>query len=132
MSDRQYPDPTITLESAAYWQGCNDGKLLLKRCNDCGKLHFYPRAICPYCFSDATEWLPASGRGAIYSYSVTRRAGAPYAIAYVRLEEGVTMLSNIVEADFDALGVGMPVELTFRTTEGGQALPVFRPAGGPG
>lgn len=132
MSDRQYPDPTITLESAAYWQGCNEGKLMLKRCDDCGKLHFYPRAICPYCFSDATEWLPASGRGAIYSYSVTRRAGAPYAIAYVRLEEGVTMLSNIVEADFDALGVGMPVELTFRTSEGGQALPVFRPVGGAG
>lgn len=132
MSDRIYPDPTIDLESAAYWEGCDAGKLLLKRCTDCGKTHFFPRAICPHCFSDATEWYEATGKGTIYSYSVMRRADPSYAIAYVRLDEGVTMLSGIVEADFDALAVGMPVELTFRSTEGGQALPVFRPAGGTG
>lgn len=128
MNDRTFPDPAITMESEAYWQGCNEGKLLLKRCSDCGKSHFYPRAICPYCFSDATEWYEASGKGEIYSYSVTRRADAPYAIAYVRLAEGLTMLTNIVDADLDALGVAQPVELTFQKTEGGQALPVFRPA----
>ncbi len=129
MSDRTYPDPSITLESEEYWQGCNDGKLLLKRCADCGKTHFYPRAICPHCFSDNTEWYEASGKGRIYTYSVTRRAPVPFAIAYVTLEEGVTMLSNIVEADLDALAIDQAVEVTFRQSEGGQALPVFRPLG---
>ena len=129
MSDRTYPDPSITLESEEYWQGCNDGKLLLKRCADCGKTHFYPRAICPHCFSDNTEWYEASGKGRIYTYSVTRRAPVPFAIAYVTLEEGVTMLSNIVEADLDALAIDQAVEVTFRQSEGGQALPVFRPMG---
>ena len=129
MSDRTYPDPSITLESEEYWQGCNDGKLLLKRCADCGKTHFYPRAICPHCFSDNTEWYEASGKGRIYTYSVTRRAPVPFAIAYVTLEEGVTMLSNIVEADLDALAIDQAVEVTFRQSEGGQALPVFRPVG---
>lgn len=128
MSDtRIYPDPAINMETGAYWQGCSDGKLLLKRCDDCQEVHFYPRAICPRCFSDNTSWFQASGRGRIYSYSVTRRAKPPFAIAYVRLEEGVTMLSNIVEADFDTLAVNQPVEVTFVTSEGGQALPVFRP-----
>ncbi len=129
MSDRTYPDPSITLESEEYLQGCNDGKLLLKRCADCGKTHFYPRAICPHCFSDNTEWYEASGKGRIYTYSVTRRAPVPFAIAYVTLEEGVTMLSNIVEADLDALAIDQAVEVTFRQSEGGQALPVFRPLG---
>ncbi len=129
MSERTYPDPAITLENEAYFQGCGDGKLLLKRCTDCGETHFYPRAICPLCFSDNTEWYAASGKGRIYTYSVTRRADVPFAIAYVTLEEGVTMLSNIVEADLDALAIDQAVEVTFRESEGGQALPVFRPAG---
>jgi uncharacterized OB-fold protein len=130
MSERQFPDPSVTMESEVYWAACTDGKLLLKRCADCGKLHFYPRAICPYCMSDATEWVEASGAGHIYSFSVMRRADPPYAIAYVRLAEGVTMLSNIVDADFDALRVDQPVTLAFRNSAGGQAIPVFRPAEG--
>ena len=128
MSERSYPDPTINMESEAYWQAANDGKLLVKRCESCDEVHFYPRAICPSCMSDDTVWQEASGKGRIYSYSVMRRADPPYAIAYVTLDEGVTMLSNIVDADFEALSVDMPVEVTFRATEGGQALPVFRPS----
>ncbi len=127
MTDRTYPDPSITMESEVYWQACGDGVLMLKRCADCGETHFYPRAICPLCFSDNTEWVEASGKGRIYTYSVTRRAEVPFAIAYVTLEEGVTMLSNIVEADLDALAIGQAVEVTFLQSEGGQALPVFRP-----
>ncbi len=127
MTERTYPDPSITMESEVYWQACGDGVLMLKRCADCGETHFYPRAICPLCFSDNTEWVEASGKGRIYTYSVTRRAEVPFAIAYVTLEEGVTMLSNIVEADLDALAIGQAVEVTFRQSEGGQALPLFRP-----
>lgn len=129
MTDRTFPDPTITMESETYWQACNDGKLLLKRCNECGQSHFYPRAICPHCFSDETEWYEASGKGEIYSFSVTRRADPAYAIAYIRLAEGVTMLSNIIDTDLNELSVAQPVELTFSHSESGQALPVFRPEG---
>lgn len=128
MSEKTYLDPSINMETEAYWQAANDGKLLVKRCNACGQIHFYPRAICPECFSSDTAWVEATGKGRIYSYSVTRRAKVPYAIAYITLEEGVTMLSNIVEADLDGLEVNMPVEVTFVQTENGQALPVFRPA----
>ncbi len=128
MSERNYPDPAINMESETYWQAANDGKLLVKLCESCNETHFYPRAICPGCMSDNTVWQEASGKGRIYSYSVMRRADPPYAIAYVTLDVGVTMLTNIVDADFDALSVDMPVEVTFRKTEGGQALPVFRPA----
>ena len=56
-------------------------------------------------------------------------AATPYAIAYVTLDEGVTLMTNIVECDFDRIAIGQEVEVTFRTTEGGHALPVFRPRG---
>lgn len=130
MSERSYPDPSITMESETYWQAANEGKLLVKKCDDCGEVHFFPRAICPNCLSGDTSWQQATGKGRIYSYSVMRRTDPTYAIAYVTLEEGVTMLTNIVDADFDALAVDMPVEVAFRKSENGQSLPVFRPVGG--
>ncbi|MDP6343504.1 MAG: Zn-ribbon domain-containing OB-fold protein [Alphaproteobacteria bacterium] len=125
--ERSYPEPSINLETERYWQAAKDGVLLLKKCNDCGKTHFYPRAICPHCLGGDTEWYEASGRGRIYTYSVMRRAATPYAIAYVTLDEGVTMMTNIVECDLDGIEIGQEVEVTFRATEGDQALPVFRP-----
>ena len=64
----------------------------------------------------------------IYSYSVMRRGDNPYAIAYVTVEEGVTMLSNIVECDYDSLSIGQSVEVVFRkSTDSRQSVPVFRP-----
>ena len=125
--EREYLAPSINMETEEFWAAAKDGKLLLKKCNACGKTHYYPRAICPSCLSGDTEWYEASGKGTIYTYSVMRRAKIPYVIAYVTLAEGVTMMTNIVECDFDALEIGQEVEVTFRVTEGDQALPVFRP-----
>ena len=125
--ERTYSDPDINMETAVYWESAKNGKLLVKTCKACGKLHYYPRTICPHCLSSDTDWVEASGKGTIYTYSVMRRTETPYVIAYVTLEEGVTMLSNIVECDVDDVTVGQAVEVVFRDTEGGLALPVFRP-----
>ena len=125
--ERTYSDPDVNMETGAYWERAKQGKLIVKTCKSCGKLHYYPRTICPHCLSNDTDWVEASGRGSIYTYSVMRRTEIPYVIAYVTLEEGVTMLSNIVECDVDDVTVGQAVEVVFRDTEGGLALPVFRP-----
>ena len=105
------------------------GVLRARRCNACGKPHWYPRPVCPFCQGD-TEWFDAVGTGTIYSLSVTRRAGPlPYAIAYVTLDEGVTMLTNIVDCDLDALQIGQRVEVCFKSAESGNGLiAMFRPA----
>lgn len=126
-TERRYPDPAIDPESRPFWDATATGVLLLKRCRSCDATHYYPRSICPHCFSEETEWYPASGRGIVYSYSVARRVEVPYVIAYVTLVEGVTVMTNIVECDPDAVRIGQEVELTFRKTEGGKGLPVFRP-----
>jgi len=124
---KTYTDPDINLETAQYWKAASEEALLLKRCRACSRTHFYPRAVCPGCLSSDTEWYEASGKGTIYSYSIMRRAPVPYAIAFVTLEEGVTMMSNIVECDLDSVAIGQQVEVVFGKTEGGQGLPLFRP-----
>jgi uncharacterized OB-fold protein len=129
MADRKIPAPGVNPETEPFWAAAREGRFLVKGCTSCGKNHWYPRAICPFCFSDRTEWRPASGKGVIYSLSVMKRAPEPYVMAYVTLEEGPTMMTNIVDCDFDALQIGQAVRLVFKPTEGdGPPFPMFTPA----
>jgi uncharacterized OB-fold protein len=127
------PAPAVNPETMEFWTATADGRLLVKRCQDCDSLIWYPRAICPVCSSLRTEWFEVSGRGAIYSYTINHRGeGAyqgvpPYVLAYVELDEGPRMMTNIVEADGADLAVGLPVEVVFHDTGAGAALPRFRP-----
>ena len=123
--DRTITAPIVNPEGQAYWDAANQGKLLVKHCSACNEYHHYPRALCPHCFSDQTEWREAKGTGTIYTYSVMRRAAPPYAMAYVTLDEGVTMMTNLVDCDFDALKIGQRVKVVFKPSEGGPAVPMF-------
>lgn len=114
-------------ETAEFWRGCNAQKLLLRRCAACGEAHYYPRTNCPFCFSSDTDWEEVDGNGTIYSFSIMRRASPQFALAYVTLSNGITMLTNIVDADLDTLEVGQAVELIFKPSGDGQLLPMFRP-----
>ncbi|MES2413788.1 MAG: Zn-ribbon domain-containing OB-fold protein [Pseudomonadota bacterium] len=115
-------------ESEPFYEAAGQGRLLLKTCADCGKCHYYPRVICPLCGSANTSWMDARGTGDIYSYSVTRRGVPnPFVIAYVRLDEGVTVLTNIVDCDVDKVGIGDRVKVTFRPLDEKYSLPVFAP-----
>jgi len=120
--------PSPFPETMSYWEAAALGKLLLKYCAACNAYHFYPRVLCPFCFSDRTEWRAAAGTGTIYSFSVMRRAEVPYAIAYVTLAEGPTMMSNIVDCDLDEIRIGQAVRLVFKPAENGQPVPMFTPA----
>jgi uncharacterized OB-fold protein len=126
--ERAIPAPAVTPETRPFWDAAAAGRLLVKHCLACGAAHHYPRPLCPFCFSDRTEWTEASGRGTIYAFSVMRRVPAPFAIAYVTLEEGVTMMTNIVDCDLDAIRIGQRVRVVFRPTEGGPPVPMFAPA----
>ncbi|MGB3289322.1 MAG: OB-fold domain-containing protein [Burkholderiaceae bacterium] len=128
ISAREFPAPIPNVETQHFWDAAKEGRLLIKHCIGCDKAHWYPREVCPFCQGGKTLWRQASGKGTIYSYSVMRRAAVPFATAYVTLEEGPTMLSNIVDCDFDALAIGMPVEVCFAPTQSSDlCVPVFRP-----
>ena len=125
---RSIPAPEPNPETQPFWDATRRGELLLRRCGHCGEAHFYPRTICPLCGSDDTAWEQAAGGGTIYSFSVMRQAKIPYAIAYVTLDEGPTMMTNIVETDLDAIRIGQRVRVVFVPTESdGAPVPMFRP-----
>lgn len=128
--DRKLNDPTPNVGDAPFFEGAKEGKMLIKKCKDCGEVHYYPRGICPSCFSTNLEWVAIKGTGTIYTFSITRRAGPiPYCIAYVTLEEGINVMTNIVDCgDLDDIKIGQKVKLTFKETGNGTKVPAFMPA----
>jgi uncharacterized OB-fold protein len=127
VKQRRIPAPQPNAETQAFCDAAAVGKFLIRTCRSCGKAHWYPRAICPFCDSGETEWVEASGRATIHSYSVMRRVPEPYAVAYVTLAEGPTMVTNLVDCDFDKLKIGQPVRIAFTPTENGPPVPTFTP-----
>jgi uncharacterized OB-fold protein len=125
--ERAIPAPATNPENEPFFAAARGGELLLKRCLTCDELHYYPRAVCPFCASERTEWVAAGGEGTIYSYSVMRRVPEPYAIAYVTLDEGVTVLTNLVDCDFERLRIGDRVRVVFKPAEGDAVVPCFTP-----
>jgi hypothetical protein len=131
------PMPPMTPWSAPYWDAARQEKLIIQRCTACGEHVFYPRRVCPHCFEDSLDWVEASGRGQVYTFSVVQNNAPsafvdqmPFVIAVVILEEGVRLMSNIVECDPDHVHCGMAVEVTFRPISDEVTLPVFQPAAG--
>ncbi len=125
---RKITPPVVTVETQAFWDAARKGRFMIPICAACCRAHWYPRAICPFCGSDKVEWREAAGKGAIYTFSVMRRAKDPYVIAHVTLEEGPTLLTNIVDCDFNKLRIGQPVTVVFKEAENGTPVPMFRPA----
>ena len=137
MADAKYakPLPRIDEESKGYWEACQRRELVIQRCGACGVLRHYPRALCPRCLSDAVEWVRCSGRGTVYTFTVTHqnqapgfRDALPYVLAYVELDEGVRLLTNIVECAPEAVRIGLAVEVVFEDATPAVTLPKFRPA----
>ncbi|TFY97176.1 Zn-ribbon domain-containing OB-fold protein [Ramlibacter humi] len=115
-------------EHLPFWQAAAEGRLLLPRCADCGWTHWHPRAHCPFCWSGTVRWEVACARARLHTFTVIPRNGSSTVLAYVRLEEGPLMLTNVVDADPGALRIGMPLVAAFRATPEGRMAPVFRPA----
>jgi hypothetical protein len=128
------PVPMVNPWARPFWKAAREGKLILQKCKDCGKYIFYPRIACPHCSSDDVEWVEASGKGKVYSYTVVVNNAPsafikdmPYVIAIVRLEEGVQMLTNIVGYNPEEVKCDMLVQVTFEKLDDEFTLPKFKP-----
>ena len=122
-------DPYVTPwpEMRPFWAAAAGGRFLLPKCGDCGKYHWHPRALCPFCRSDKIQWIESPGRGTIFSYSIARTWSPPHAIAFVKTLEGPVILTQIVDCDFAALRIDLPVRVKLAPVEGGRSLPFFTP-----
>ena len=125
MEDRKMPPNCTNPESDPFYAAAEEGKFMIRRCTSCKKAHWYPRAVCPFCFG-GTEWEQASGEGTIYSFFCMPRGN--FTMAYVTLKEGPTMMTNIVKADPDTLKIGQKVKLQWVQSEGANKVPCFTPA----
>lgn len=127
----QIPKPLIDSDSQPFWDGLNRKELLIQQCDDCHQSIFYPRLLCPHCFSEHVSWTSASGRGTIYSYTVVHRAfgpfagETPYVVAIVELAEGVRMMTRIV-GEREQIAIGKQVAVTFEQIDEELTLPYFR------
>lgn len=125
-SDNQVPGPKRTIDSAPFWSGAERGALVYGHCDACEHAFFYPRPFCPLCGSSQVTLKDASGHGTLYSFSTLRVVERPYTLAYVTLDEGPTVLTNIVDSPEDAMRIGTRVELTFVAAQDDTPVPMFR------
>lgn len=127
------PAPERTPETEAFWDATAAARLVLARCDECATVIWYPKTYCPGCGGLSVSWTDASGRGTVYSFSVVHRAGGafrdavPFVVAYVELEEGPRVLTNIVGCDPDTVSIGQAVRVVFCDTGGNSALYRFEP-----
>ncbi|MEK7353236.1 MAG: Zn-ribbon domain-containing OB-fold protein [Chloroflexota bacterium] len=128
------PLPFVYDENRPFWDGAKKHQLLIQKCKDCGKFQFYPRSMCMHCLSENIEWVKASGKGKVYSFTIAHRPGnpafaadVPYNIAIIELEEGVRMPSKVVDCKNEDIKCDMPVEVVFRDETPELAIPYFRP-----
>ncbi len=126
--------PVVTPETAPYWEGLANGVVRLPRCLSCDAVIWYPRSICPHCGSTELEWFDTSGEGSIYSFSIVRKTGGrwgahtPFVLAYVELDDGPRVMTNIVGVDPDTLACGDRVRPVFDRVDEAYALLRFTPA----
>lgn len=125
------PGPITTEVSRPFWASAANGKFKIQHCDSCDHWVFYPRSHCPHCWSPKLNWLDASGRGCLKSFSVVHRPGhpgwlavTPYIVALVKLDEGPTILTTLIDVDEGDLRIGTILEVALISI-GDHTLPMF-------
>jgi uncharacterized protein len=128
------PLPQLDNVNEEYWRAAREGRLLIQQCPKCGHRQWYPRAVCTQCAADP-EWLEASGRGTVHTYTVVRQQGIPafkaelpYVITMVELEEGPLIFGSMPGVDPDSVSIGLSVEVYFMAATDDTGIPYWRPS----
>lgn len=125
------PRPAVTDLTRPFWQACRRHELIVPRCAGCTRCFFRPELACPHCGSMTWTWVPSSGLGTLYTYTVVHRASGPgvtvpYVLGAIDMREGFTMMSRVVDCPVEQLAFDMPLRLTFVDVDDEFSLPVFR------
>ena len=130
----RFPEP----DTQPFWDATKRRELTYQTCNRCNAVIFYPRRHCPVCGGRDTTWRVSKGEGTVYTFSVIMQSRHPafadlgaYAVAYVDLDEGFRMMSNIVGVADPVQDVKCDMRVRLRWQEQGEdavALPMFEPA----
>tara|TARA_B100000315_G_C14161586_1_gene400310 strand:- start:101 stop:523 length:423 start_codon:yes stop_codon:yes gene_type:complete len=134
-TEYQKPLPDFRPETKPFWDGTKEHKLLLPKCKETGQVFFYPRAISPFPRSVNMDfdWVESTGKGKVWTYSVHYMGptkaykGEVYVVALIDLDDGVKMMSNIVECDPESVTIGMEVEVVFEDATEEVTFAKFKP-----
>ncbi len=128
------PVPDILPDTREYWEAASRGELLVQTCCSCGSKQYFPRLLCHRCLSEDLGWTKSSGMGTVYSYTVIHQAAhqtfapdVPYVYAIIELDEGVRMISNVVNTDVSKVHIGMKVKVFFHRLSDTISIPRFEP-----
>ena len=130
----KYLVPELLGETVPFWESCRQHEFRLQRCRSCGSYQHYPRAFCGECYHTDLEWVTSSGLGTVWSFTITQQHGdphfswrVPFVLAYVELEEGVKVMTNIVDTPPESVYIDMPVEATYVDVTQEVSIYQFRP-----
>ena len=134
MTERWFPDsmplPAANAETLPWWEALREHRLVAQRCTACGTLRHPPGPVCPSCSSVDAEWQELSGRGVVYTYTVVHQqfvpAELPYVVVVVELDEGVRIVSNIIDTSPQDVSIGAAVHVVWEDMGPGLVLPRFR------
>jgi len=136
MSEYKKPIPVVQPWSEQFWKAAKQHKLVIQECQECNVKIFYPRKYCPECWSSDLGWSEASGKAKVYSFSIMMdqvepkfKDDLPYVLALVDLEEGIRMMTRIVDCKPEEVETDMDVEVVFEDITDEFSLPYFRPVG---
>lgn len=128
------PLPHPNEVSQPFWDAAKRHELQIQRCNACGIYIFYPREACSECLAADLIWIPVSGRGRLYSYTIAQAPthpafadDVPYVIAIIELEEGPHITTNLVGCPIEDVTIDMPVVAAFEDVSAEMTLVKFRP-----
>ena len=133
MPAKHLPPPSPA--TRPFWDGAKQGKLMLPKCNECNRVHWYPRYICPFCHATDISWMQASGEGRIYTFAVQHRAfgdwasKVPFVTAYIDLLEGdrmATVLRGVDPHKPEEIKIGSRVAVEFEDAGEGVFIPFWR------
>ena len=135
MSDYTKPIPHPNEVSQPFWDAAKRHELQIQCCNSCGTHIFYPREACAECLATDLTWIPVSGKGTLYSYTIAQAPthpgfadDVPYIIAIVELDEGARITTNLVDCPPGDLQIGMSVVARFDDVTPEVTLVKFQPA----
>ena len=131
MTDK--PLPELQGNSKEFYEWCRRGDLRFQRCSDCQAWRHVPREMCAKCGSDEWKWVKSSGKGTVFTWTIAERAmhpafvdAVPYAPVIIEMDEGVRLVSELIDCEPADLEVGMRVEVAFAKVSDEVTLPKFR------
>jgi uncharacterized OB-fold protein len=126
------PLPQPSIETEPFWAAVQERRLIMPKCDACGKISFPPTVACPACGGDKFTWTEMSGRGKVYSFVVYHRVyhpsltdKVPYVVALIELEEGPRIISNVVGMPIEEVTCEMPVQVLYEEVRDGYLIPKF-------